>query len=173
MQGGKIESKKINYEIRFPEVNLIDENGNPKGTVETKNAIDQAKLLDLDLVLVAEKASPPVAKIMDYGKFKYEQEKAIKKQKAQQKNVDTKEVRVTPNISKHDLEIRIERAKDFLSQGNKVKITLRIFGRNLQYAQDKQVIVEDFVKAVSEVGEIEERIKKEGNQFLAIIRPKR
>jgi len=137
----------------------------------TTKAIELAKEKGLDLVLVAEKAQPPVARIMDFGKYKYETEKALKKQKAQQKVMQLKEIRLTPNISKHDLEIRIEKAKKFLSEGDMVKLSLRIFGRNLQFAQDKEVIIKTVTDAIKDVGKVEGGIKKESNMFLAIINP--
>ncbi len=152
---------------------VIDENGKPLGVVETKKAIFLAKDKNMDLVLVAEKANPPVAKILDYGKYKYEQEKLLKKQKGKQKTIQLKEVRLTANISKHDLEVRIKRARDFLENGHKVKISLRIFGRNLQFADDKKIILEQVCQELKHISEIEQNISREKNSFQCYLKPKK
>ena len=120
---------RANEQIRIPQVFLIDENGERLGEIDTRDALERARDIGLDLVEVNPTARPPVAKIMDYGQFKYEQEKKKHKQKVAQKKVDTKGVRLSVRISKHDLELRIRQGKKFLSQGNKLKIEMVLRGR--------------------------------------------
>jgi len=140
--------------------------------METKAAISRAKEKGLDLVLITEKVNPPIAKFLDSGKFKYEQEKQLKKQKANQKKIQTKEIRLTPNISEHDLKIRINSIRKFIGQGNKVKLTLRIFGRNLQFTDDKVKMFNSVCEKVSDVAEVEGETKREMNSFMCYLKPK-
>lgn len=167
-----INLSKTNYQINYPEVRVIDETGKQIGVMPVEKAIGSAKEKGLDLVLITEKVNPPIAKMLDAGKFKYEQEKQLKKQKSGQKTIQLKEVRLTPNISEHDLEVRIKQAKKFIKDGDKVKLTLRIFGRNLQFADDKVKIINKVCDSLKDVAEIETPVKREINQYICFLKPK-
>ena len=123
----------INEQIRESQVQVIDENGNKLGVMKTNDAIEKAIEKDLDLVLVAPNATPPVCKIMNYGKYKFEQAKKEKEARKNQKTFETKEIRVTPNIEEHDFSFKSRNARKFIEDGNKVKITVRFRGRELNY----------------------------------------
>lgn len=161
----------VNQEIRALQVVVIDENGQNLGTMPTQEAISLAKERGLDLVAVAPKAVPPVTKITDFGSFKYQKEKAMRKQKAQQKKIELKEIRITPRIGKHDLEIRINQAEKFLKRGDKLNITVILKGRELKHPEFARNIIEDFLKNLSQqVGvKIEDPIKRQGNRFSTLI----
>lgn len=161
----------VNEKIRVPEVQVIDENGQLLGVIPTNKAIIMAKQRDLDLVEVSPKAQPPVAKFLDYGSFKYQKEKSFKKQKAQQKKSDLKEIRISPRIGKHDLEIRLKQAEKFLKRGDKVNIEAFLKGRERQHPELAKNIIDDFIKLLNQAIEIkiEQEPKKQGNKFIAII----
>jgi translation initiation factor IF-3 len=125
----------VNDKIRSPEVEVIDENGEHLGLLATYKALQMAKERGLDLVAVAPKANPPVAKILDYGSFKYQKEKTAKKQKAQQKRVDNKEIRLSPRISEHDIETRLKQALKFINRGDKLNINVILKGRERQHPE--------------------------------------
>ena len=125
----------INEQIRESQVQVIDENGNKLGVMKTNDAIEKAIEKDLDLVLVAPNATPPVCKIMNYGKYKFEQAKKEKEARKNQKTFETKEIRVTPNIEEHDFSFKSRNARKFIEEGNKVKITVRFRGRELNYVK--------------------------------------
>lgn len=137
-----------NEKIKEEEVFLIDENGDIVGKTETAEALSRAKDLDLDLVIVNPKANPPVAKIVDLGQLKYEYDKKMHKQKVLQKKVETKNVKITFRIGKHDLDIRIEQAKKFLTNDDKVKIELFLRGRERQHFDKAKELIESFVNNV-------------------------
>ena len=163
----------VNEKIRTPEVKVIDENGEQLGVLATYKAVQIAKERGLDLVAVAPKAQPPVAKILDYGSFKYQKEKTLKKQKAQQKRVDNKEIRLTPRISDHDLNTRIKQAIKFLEHGDKVNISVILKGRERAHPELVKEMIEDYIKKIEETIEIkiEQEPKRQGNKFTAIFYP--
>ncbi len=161
----------VNERIRVPSVQVIGENGQPLGIMPTFKAISAAKEYGLDLVLVAPKAEPPVAKFLDYGSFKYQKEKAIKKQKAQQKKIEIKEIRLSPRIGQHDLDVRVRQAENFLKRGDKINIVVILRGREMQHQNLAGNIIEEYIKAVGQLlaVKVEEPIKKQGNRFGATI----
>jgi translation initiation factor IF-3 len=126
---------RLNRDIRVREVRLIDEMGEQRGIIPTLEALELAKKANADLVEVSPNANPPVCKILDYGKFKFEQEKRRKESKKKQKQVKLKEIRMQPKIEKHDLEFKTKHIKEFLEEGNKVKVTIRFRGRELAHTE--------------------------------------
>jgi len=135
---------RINEQIRVREVRLIDDQGEQKGVLPTAEAIRMAKDLGLDLVEIAPQSVPPVCKILDYGKFKFEQEKKLKDNRKNQKIVKIKEIRMQPKIDDHDLDFKSKHVREFLAEGNKVKVTIRFRGRELAHTE----IGEDVLKSV-------------------------
>ncbi len=135
--GGRLAAKKqrINNQIRIPEVRLIDENGEQRGIVPTQEAMRIATEAGLDLVEVAPNAKPPVCKILDYGKFKYDQEKKLREARKHQTQIKLKEIRMQPKIEKHDLAFKTKHVTEFLEEGNKVKVTIRFRGRELAHTE--------------------------------------
>ncbi len=164
---------RVNRQIRVPEVFLIDENGTNIGVMATPKALQMAQEAELDLVEVNPKAEKPVVKIMDYGQFKYEQEKKQHKQKQQQKKVDTKGVRLSVRISSHDFQMRIEQAKKFLKKGDKLKIDLILKGREKAHPQKAVEIINNFVSELENDEELnitkEQDLTKQGGRFIMIL----
>lgn len=142
--GGRLAAKKqrINNQIRIPEVRLIDENGEQRGVVTTQEAMQIAADAGLDLVEVAPNANPPVCKILDYGKFKYEQEKKLREARKNQTQIKLKEIRMQPKIEKHDLAFKTKHVTEFLGEGNKVKVTIRFRGRELAHTELGRAVLE-------------------------------
>ena len=133
---------RINEAIKVREVRLIDDEGNQRGIIPIVEALEMAKEADSDLVEVAPNSNPPVCKILDYGKFKFEQEKRVKDSKKKQKLVKLKEIRMQPKIEKHDLEFKTKHIMEFLEDGNKVKVTIRFRGRELAHTElGKDVLI--------------------------------
>lgn len=159
----------INEKIRAKEVQVISENGEKLGVLPIKEALNIADEKGLDLVLVAAKATPQVCKIMNYGKYKFEQAKREKEAKKKQKTLEIKEIRVTPNIEEHDFGFKAKNARKFLTDGNKVKITVRFRGRELNNAKAGQVVLEKFIEALEDVSVVERKPKLEGrNMFIML-----
>lgn len=161
----------INDQIRFREVQVIDENGEKLGRMNINQALDLATEKSLDLVLVSPNSDNPVCKIMNYGKHKFEQAKREKESKKKQKTVELKEIRVTPNIEEHDFNFKAKNAKKFLSDGNKVKITVRFRGRELNYVKLGEEVLNQFVEALNEVSTLEKRPLLEGKNMFIILAP--
>jgi translation initiation factor IF-3 len=136
-EGGQLADKdlRINEQIRVREVRLIDDEGNQKGIIPILDAIKMAKDANLDLVEIAPQASPPVCKILNYGKFKFDQEKKVRDSKKKQKLQKMKEIRMQPKIDDHDLDFKSKHVLDFLNEGNKVKVTIRFRGRELAHTE--------------------------------------
>ncbi|MBE5900621.1 MAG: translation initiation factor IF-3 [Lachnospiraceae bacterium] len=162
----------INEQIRDKEVRLIGENGEQLGIVPTKEALRMADEAELDLVKIAPKAEPPVCKIIDYGKYKYEQVRKEKEAKKKQKTVELKEIRMSPNIDTNDLNTKINSAKKFLTKGDRVKVTLRFRGREMAHMQQSKYILEDFAKAVEDIAVIEKAPKVEGRNMSLVLAKK-
>lgn len=161
----------VNERILSPKLQVIDENGKSIGVLEKEEALYIAYNKGLDLVLVAPKANPPVAKIMDYGKYKYEMEKQQRKQKKMQKKQEMKEIRLSLRISERDLEVKIKKIREFLEEGNKVKVSLPLSGRELAY-RPKAI---EFLKEVNEkigISNIEKGPGFEGKNGIMIISKK-
>ena len=162
----------INEQIRAKEVQLIDEEGNKKGAVSIQEALDIAYEKKLDLVLVAPNAEPPVCKIMNYGKYKFEQAKKEKEARKKQKVLETKEIRVTPNIEQHDFEFKSKNARKFLEDGNKVKITVKFRGRELNYVKLGEEALNKFVEDLSDIASLEKKPLLEGKNMFIILAKK-
>ena len=163
----------INEEIRDREVRLIDEDGSQLGVVTSKDALRMARDKNLDLVKIAPQAKPPVCKIMNYSKYRFDQIKREKEAKKKQKVVEVKEVRLTPNIEEHDMNTKIKSASKFLEKGDKVKVSVRFRGRELSRTEIGRVVLDQFAAGIAEVGEIDKAPKMEGRSMVMFIAPKR
>ena len=141
----------INEQIRDREIRLISENGEQLGIMSAREALKIAQEAELDLVKIAPMAKPPVCKIIDYGKYKYEQTRKEKEARKKQKTVEIKEVRLSPNIDTNDLNTKINNAKKFISKGNKVKVTLRFRGREMAHVQQSKHILDDFAETLADM----------------------
>ena len=162
----------INEEIRDKEVRLIDSDGSQLDVVNIEFAMKKAEERGLDLVKIAPQAKPPVCKIMDYGKYRFEMAKREKEAKKNQKTVSIKEIRISPSIDVHDFDTKVNHTKKFLSSGDKVKITVRFRGRELHHTQIGNDLLAKFATAVSEVGNVEKAAKLEGRNMSMTVAPK-
>lgn len=162
----------INEEIRDKEVRLIDSDGSQLGIMSAKEAQDKAYEKNLDLVKIAPQATPPVCKIMDYGKYKFEAGKREKEAKKNQKVAVIKEVRLSPSIDEHDFNTKLNHALKFLKNGDKVKVTVRFRGRELHHASLGEDILNKFAEQVKETGNIDKVPKLEGRFMTMFISPK-
>ena len=145
----------INEQIRDREVRLIGENGEQLGIMSAKDAYKMARDAELDLVKIAPTAKPPVCKIIDYGKYKYEMIRKEKEAKKKQKIIEVKEVRLSPNIDTNDLNTKISAARKFIEKGNKVKITLRFRGREMAHMNQSRYILDDFAQELSDIAAVD------------------
>jgi translation initiation factor IF-3 len=159
----------INEQIRDKEIRLIGEDGEQLGIMSAKDAMKLAKDAELDLVKIAPTAKPPVCKIVNYGKYRYELARKEKEAKKKQKVVDIKEVRLSPNIEKNDLNTKMNMAKKFLVKGDKVKVTLRFRGREMAHMNSSKHILDDFAEALTDVAMIEKPAKIEGRSIIMVL----
>ncbi len=162
----------INGQIRAKEVQLIGDQGEKVGVIPLREALEKAEEKNLDLVLVAPNANPPVCKIMNYGKYKFEQAKKEKEAKKKQKVLEIKELRVTPNIEEHDFGFKSKNARKFLEDGNKVKITVRFRGREVNNSKAGEVVLEKFIDVLSDISVVEKKPKLEGRNMFIILAKK-
>ena len=162
----------INGQIKAKEVQLISDNGDKLGMLPIARALEIAEEKKLDLVLVSPNAQVPVCKIMNYGKYKFEQAKKEKEAKKKQKIQETKELRITPNIEEHDFGFKAKNAKKFIEDGNKVKITVRFRGRELNNVKMGENILNDFAKELEDVAVVEKAPKLEGKNMFIILAKK-
>ena len=163
----------INEQIRDKEVRVIGENGEQLGIMSAKDAYKMAKDAELDLVKIAPTAKPPVCKIIDYGKYKYEMLRREKEAKKKQKVIEVKEVRLSPNIDTNDLNTKIGSARKFLEKGNKVKVTLRFRGREMAHMATGKEVLDAFLEKVSDVAVVEKPAKLEGRSMIMVLAEKR
>ncbi|MEO0145065.1 MAG: translation initiation factor IF-3 [candidate division WOR-3 bacterium] len=163
---------RVNENIRAREVQVIGPDGKNLGIMRTIEAIQLAKSMGLDLVEVSPNSNPPVAKIMDYGKFLYEQKKKLKEMKKHQKATEIKEIQLSPVIDKHDLEVKIKKAREFLEDGNKVRFRLIFKGRQIVHPEIAKNVLEKVISDLSEISEIEQAPRDEGRFIIMILRPK-
>ena len=163
---------RINEEIRVREVRLIDENGGQLGIIPTAEALEKAKEAGYDLIEVAPNANPPVCKILDYGKYKYDQEKRLKEAKKNQKQVIMKEIRMQPKIEKHDLDFKTKHIKEFLEDGNKVKVTVRFRGRELAHTELGKDVLDSIVEKLDTSFAVDKKPAMEGRFMSMILSPK-
>ena len=169
---GISKENQINEEIRDKEVRVISADGEQIGVMSAKEAIALAEKANLDLVKIAPNAVPPVCKIMDYGKFKFEQAKREKEAKKKQKVMDIKEVRLSLNIDTGDFNTKVNHALRFLKDGDKVKVSIRFRGREMAHTEYGTTIMQRFAEACSETGSVEKAAKLEGRQMLMFLVPK-
>ena len=162
----------INEQVRDREVRVISSNGEQLGIMSSKEAMKLAREAELDLVKIAPKAQPPVCKIIDYGKYKYELARKEKEAKKKQKTVEVKEVRLSPNIDTHDVQVKVKNAIKFLKDGNKVKVSIRFRGRELSRTDVAIDIMKDFADQVSEYGVVEKQPKMEARTMAMFVGPK-
>ncbi len=167
-----IKDLQINEEIREKEVRLIDVEGEQLGIVLTKRALEIADERKLDLVNVAPNAKPPVCKILDYGKYKYEATKREKDARKNQKTITVKEIRLTPNIEIHDINVKARNANGFLKNGDKVKVSVRFRGREMGHTQIGRDVLKNFAELTEEFGTIEKGARLEGRNMVMFLTPK-
>ena len=163
----------INEQIRDKEIRLIGEDGVQLGIMSPREAMKLAEEAELDLVKIAPTAKPPVCKIIDYGKYKYELTRKEKEAKKKQKTVDVKEVRLSPNIDTNDLNTKVNNAKKFIQKGNKVKVTLRFRGREMAHMQTSKHILDDFADMLKDIAVVEKPTKLEGRSISMVLTEKR
>ena len=163
----------INEQIKDKEVRLIGQSGEQLGIMPAKEALRLAQEADLDLVKIAPMAKPPVCKIIDYGKYRYELVRKEKEAKKKQKTVEVKEIRLSPNIETNDLNTKINAAKKFITKGNKVKITLRFRGREMAHMQNSRHILDDFAEELSDIAMVEKAPKLEGRSMSIVLAEKK
>ena len=163
----------INGQIKDKEVRVIGQNGEQIGVMSPKEAMKLAQEAELDLVKIAPKAQPPVCKIVDYGKYRYELARKEKDAKKKQKTVEIKEVRLSPNIETNDLNTKVNNAKKFITKGNKVKVTLRFRGREMAHMQQSKHILDDFAQMLADVATVEKAPKLEGRAMSMVLTEKR
>ena len=162
----------INEEIRDKEVRVIDSDGSQLGIMSSKDALNMAVSKNLDLVKIAPQATPPVCKIMDYGKYRFELAKKEKESRKNQKVVSIKEVRVSPTIDSHDFNTKVNHAKKFLTSGDKVKVTVRFRGREVKHSQLGEAILQRFADSIADVGNVDKQPKLEGKNITMFVVPK-
>ena len=163
----------INEQIRDREVRLIGEDGKQLGIMSSREAMKIAKEAELDLVKIAPQAKPPVCKIIDYGKYRYELARKEKEAKKKQKTIEVKEVRLSPNIDVNDLNTKVASARKFIEKGNKVKVTLCFRGREMAHVQSSKHILEDFAKALEDIAIVDKPAKMEGRSMAMFLTEKR
>ena len=164
---------QINEEIRAAEVRVIDENGVMRGVMSLDEALALAEQADLDLVNVSPNAEPPVCKILDFGKFRYEQQKKEKMAKKNQHVTEIKEIRLSPSIEDHDVQVKAKTAIKFLQDGDKLKVSLRFRGRERDYTQLGYEVMKQFADMVADYGVIEKEPKMEGRRMNMFMAPKK
>ena len=157
----------------MPEIRLIDQDGENVGVVTPAAAIEMAEEVGLDLVEISPGANPPVCKIMDFGKFKYESQKKAAEARKKQKIIEIKEVKFRPNIDTHDYDVKMRSVTKFLGEGDKVKVTLRFRGREMAHVEIGRDLLERIAGDVEEIGKIESMPKMEGRQMIMVVAPLR
>lgn len=163
----------INEQIRDKEVRVVGEDGAALGVMSTREAMSMAEEAGLDLVKIAPTAKPPVCKIVDYGKYKYELARKEKEAKKKQKVIEIKEIRLSPNIDTNDLNTKIGAARKFLSKGDRVKVTLRFRGREMAHMHKSKYILDDFAKELLDIAVVEKAAKVEGRSMTMFLTEKR
>ncbi|WP_330618672.1 translation initiation factor IF-3 [Mobilibacterium timonense] len=165
--------RQINGAIRARQVRVIDENGEMRGVMDTRDALQMAEDAKLDLVNVSPNAEPPVCKILDYGKYRYELQKKDKIAKKNQKTMQIKEIRLSTFIEEHDIQVKAKTAAKFLKEGDKVKVSLRFRGRERDYTSKGYDVMNRFAEEVAEVGVVDKKPKFEGRSLTMFLAPKK
>lgn len=163
----------INEQIRDKEVRLIGENGEQLGVMSARDALKLAREADLDLVKIAPTAKPPVCKIIDYGKYRYDLARKEKEARKKQRITEVKEIRLSPNIDDNDLNTKVNAARKFIEKGDKVKVTLRFRGREMAHMSSSKVILDVFAEKLSDIAVVETPAKLEGRSMQIVLGEKR
>ncbi|HEY9903782.1 MAG TPA: translation initiation factor IF-3 [Candidatus Sericytochromatia bacterium] len=164
---------QINERIRFPKIRVIDTDGDQLGILTPQEALRLAEEKELDLVLVSDKADPPVCRIMDYGKFKFEQEKKAREARKKQHTADVKEVKMRYKIEDHDYQVRVNQAVRFLKDGDKVKATITFRGREIQHSDLAEDLLKRMATDLEELAEVQQAPKREGRNMMMLLSPKK
>ena len=167
------ELPNINERIAYPQLRVVDADGSQLGVITREAALEVAKERDLDLVLVSEKADPPVCRIMDYGKYKFEQEKKAKEAKKKSHQTEVKEVKMRYKIDQHDYDVRIGQASRFLKAGDKVKCTVIFRGREIQHTALAEVLLYRMAKDLEAAAEVQQQPKREGRNMIMFLSPRK
>ena len=160
---------QVNEKIRAKELRLIGQNGDQIGVKSKREALEMAEHVELDLVVVAPNAKPPVARIMDYGKYKFEQQK--KKNEKETKVINVKEIRLSPTIEEHDFQTKLKNGRKFLSKGDKCKVSIRFRGRAITHKEIGQRVLEKFADECKDIATVEQKPKMEGRQMFIMLAP--
>jgi translation initiation factor IF-3 len=163
---------RVNEDIRSPQVRLIDEEGEMQGVMTAREAIQKAYAVGLDLLEISPNADPPVVKILDFGKFKYEQQKKRNEAKKKQKVIEIKEIKVRPNIDENDYQVKMRAMKSFIEEGDKVKVTLRFRGREMAHQDIGIRVLERIRSEMDVVTKVEQMPKMENRQMVMVLSPK-
>ena len=163
---------RVNDEIRSREIQLIDKDGQNRGVVDFRTAIEMAQEAGLDLVEIAPNSVPPVCKILDYGKFKYQEQKKAAEARKKQKIVEVKEVKFRPMIDDHDYDTKMKKVVEFLEDGDKVKVTMRFRGREMAHGQLGMAVLQRVQEQTAEIAKVEAHPRMEGRQMLMVLAPK-
>jgi len=163
----------INERIRYPKVRVIDTDGAQLGIMSPREAQRVAEEKELDLVLVSDKADPPVCRIMDYGKYKFEQEKKAREARKKQHTADVKEVKMRYKIEDHDYQVRVSQAERFLKSGDKVKATVTFRGREIQHADLAEELLKRMLEDLKDLAEVQQAPKREGRNMMMMLSPKK
>lgn len=174
-QGNKarVEEPRVNRRIRVPEIRVIDEEGEQLGIIPTLQALRRAEALGLDLVEVQPRAKPPVCKIMDYGKYKYEQSRKLAESRKKQQQIELKEVKFRPKTGEHDFEVKLKNLRRFLEKGNKGKVSVMFRGREIVHPEVGRDMLNRVIAALGEDATIEQHPRMEGRQIVMIVGPSR
>ncbi|NEP59637.1 MAG: translation initiation factor IF-3 [Symploca sp. SIO2G7] len=164
---------QINERIRFPKIRAISNEGEQLGIISPQEALRMAEEKGLDLVLVSDQANPPVCRIMDYGKYQFEQQKKAREAKKKQHTADVKEVKMRYKIEDHDYQVRVNNAQRFLKSGDKVKATITFRGREIQHTHLAHQLLERMANDLQEVGEVQQAPKREGRNMMMLLSPKK
>ena len=167
------ELPNINERIKYPNLRVVDSDGSQLGVISREQALEVSKDRELDLVLVSEKADPPVCRIMNYGKFKFEQEKKAKEAKKKSHQTEVKEVKMRYKIDEHDYQVRIGQATRFLKAGDKVKCTVIFRGREIQHTNLAETLLARMAKVLEEQAEIQQAAKREGRNMIMFLTPRK
>ena len=167
-----MDGPRINEAIRAPKIRCIDPNGEQLGVIDTNDAIRKAEDFGLDLVEVQPNADPPVCKILNYGKFKYEAQKRANEARKKQKIIEIKEIKLRPNIDEHDYQVKMRNVQKFLNAGDKVKVTLRFRGREMAHQEIGANVLTRVREETDEFAKVEAMPKLEGRQMIMVLAPK-
>jgi len=167
------ELPNINERIKYPQLRVVDSDGKQLGVIDRLKALEIASQRELDLVLVSEKANPPVCRIMDFGKYKYEQEKKAKEARKKSHQTEVKEVKMRYKIDKHDYDVRIGQATKFLKSGDKVKCTVIFRGREIQHSNLAETLLLKMANDLEEQSEVQQKPKREGRNMIMFLSPRK